>query len=60
MATPVWDPVDTAEKALKDAFTGLSDAATKVIIQAVIDAPNKFILHTRGYYGRSTSCQKMW
>lgn len=51
--TPAWDALDAAEKALKEAFTGLDDAATKVIVQGVIDAPNKFILHTRGYYGMS-------
>lgn len=55
MSAPVWEPLDAAEKALKDAFTGLDDAATKVIVQGVVDAPNRFILHTKGYYGKSSS-----
>ncbi len=50
---PVWEPVDEAEMALKAAFTGLNEAATKAIVQGLIDTPNKFILHTRGYYGAS-------
>ncbi|KAK4132048.1 hypothetical protein BT67DRAFT_444172 [Trichocladium antarcticum] len=50
MSAPGWEPLDAAEKALKDAFTGLDDAATKAIVQGVEDAPNRFILHTKGYY----------
>ncbi|KAJ4302030.1 hypothetical protein N0V88_002163 [Collariella sp. IMI 366227] len=50
MTTPVWTPVDAAEKALKEAFTGLNDAATKAIVQGVVDAPNRFVLNTKGYY----------
>ncbi|KAK4098536.1 hypothetical protein N658DRAFT_526257 [Parathielavia hyrcaniae] len=50
MSTPVWDPVDEAEIELKAAFTGLNDAATKAIIQGLEDTPNRFVLHTRGYY----------
>ena len=53
MATPVWDPVDEAESELKAAFAGLNDAATKAIIQGILDTPNRFVLHTRGYYGWS-------
>ncbi|KAK3901383.1 hypothetical protein C8A05DRAFT_34940 [Staphylotrichum tortipilum] len=50
MSTPVWDPVDEAESQLKAAFAGLNDAATKAIIQGIVDTPNRFVLHTRGYY----------
>lgn len=46
-----WNPVTDAEKAVKEAFSTLNDSNDKVVVPSSQGKPNRFILHTKGYYG---------
>ncbi|KAK3686198.1 hypothetical protein B0T22DRAFT_443282 [Podospora appendiculata] len=48
--TTTWDPVTEAEQALKQAFGALSASPDTALVPATDTTPNRFILHTRGYY----------
>ncbi|KAL7624612.1 hypothetical protein AAE478_006179 [Parahypoxylon ruwenzoriense] len=45
-----WDPVTDAEKAVKEAFSKLNDSNDKVVVPGSQGKPNRFVLHTKGYY----------
>jgi len=46
-----WNPANEEEKAVKNAFETLNFSNDKVVISAGENKPNRFILHSKGYFG---------
>ncbi|KAK3386532.1 hypothetical protein B0H63DRAFT_540478 [Podospora didyma] len=47
---PQWDAVTEAEIALKKAFSDLKVSGDSALVPGTDTTPNRFILHTKGYY----------
>ncbi|KAM5344348.1 hypothetical protein ACJ41O_012885 [Fusarium nematophilum] len=51
MSAIQWDPIADSDKALKEAFSQLNASNDKVVIREE-GRPNRFVLHSRSYYGQ--------